>query len=263
MITSLSNSKVKLVRALARRRVRQQERRFVMEGVRLMSELVRLDIQPDFVLHTEKATRNLDAALLLNQLTRLNAPCYLVSDEVMISCADTVTPPGLLAAVPFPDLPAPPHPTWTLVVDNVRTPGNLGAILRAAAAAGVDQALLSPGTVDLYNPKVVRGGAGAHFRLPVFSPSWNEIGERLHGLDVWLAASSGDLPYTGVNWKRPLALIVGGEARGASQTAIALASGRVSIPMERGFESLNAAVATGVLLFEIARQRRKAKGTPE
>jgi TrmH family RNA methyltransferase len=263
MITSLSNNKVKLTRALARRRDRQRERRFIVEGVRLLGELVRLEVQLDFVFHTEPATRNLDAALLLNQLFRRGVPCYLVSDEVMASCADTVTPPGLLAVVPFPDIPAPPHPTWTLVVDNVRTPGNLGAILRAAAAAGVDQVLLSPGTVDPHNPKVIRGGAGAHLRLPVFSLSWNEIRERLRGLDVWLAAVSGDLPYTGVNWKRPLALIVGGEARGASQTAIALASGHVGIPMERGVESLNAAVAAGVLLFEIARQRRKAREIPE
>ena len=256
MITSLSNDKVKLTRALARRRVRQQERRFIMEGVRLVSEMIRAGVQPDFVLHTEVAIRNMDAALLIEQLVRRHVLCYLVSNEVMNACADTVTPPGLLAVVPFPDVPPPARPTYTLVIDNVRTPGNLGAVLRTAAAAGVEEVLLSPGTVDLYNPKVVRGGAGAHFCLPALSLSWDEIGIRLRRLDVWLAAAQGDLPYTGVNWTRPSALIVGGEARGASQAAIALGSGRVNIPMERQVESLNAAVAAGVLLFEIARQRR-------
>lgn len=256
MITSLFNDKVKLVRALARRQVRHRERRFIMEGVRLLGEVVRSEIQPDFVLHTEVAMRKLEAAPLLGLLARRGVPCHLVSDEVMAACADTVTPPGLLAVLPFPDMPAPARFTWTLVVDNVRTPGNLGAVLRTAAATGVEQVLLSPGTVDLYNPKVVRGGAGAHFCLLVLSLSWSEIGARLHGLDVWLAVAQGDLPYTDVDWKRPLALIVGGEARGASQAAVGLASGRVTIPMERGVESLNAAVAAGVLLFEIARQRR-------
>jgi TrmH family RNA methyltransferase len=258
MITSLSNDKVKLARALARRRVRQQERRFIMEGVRLIGEVVRAQTQPDFVLHTDKATRNMDAALLLDQLVQRGVSCHLVSDEVMDACADTITPPGLLAVVPFADIPPPARSTYTLVIDNVRTPGNLGAILRTAAAANVYEVLLSPGTVGLYNPKVVRGGAGAHFRVPILSLSWDEIGARLHGLDVWLAASQGDLPYSGVNWKRPLALIVGGEARGASQAAIALASGRVNIPMARGIESLNAAVAASVLLFEITRQRQAA-----
>ena len=256
MISSLHNDKVKLVRALARRRTRQRERLFIMEGVRLTSEIMRFGIQPNFVLHTEKAKRNLDALPLLDWLSQQGVPCHLVSDEVMDACADTATPPGLLSVVPFPDVPVPPRSTWTLVIDNVRTPGNLGTILRTAAAAGVDLVLLSPGTVDLYNPKVVRGGAGAHFLVPVLSLTWQEIEVRLQGVDVWLTSAQGDLPYTVVNWARPLALIIGGEAHGASRTAITLAKGSVTIPMERGVESLNAAVAAGVLLFEIARQRR-------
>jgi TrmH family RNA methyltransferase len=150
-----------------------------------------------------------------------------------------------------------------LVVDSVRTPGNLGAILRTAAAAGVDQVLLSPGTVDFYNPKVVRGGAGAHFRLSILPLSWREIETRLGGCDVWLAAAQGDLAYTEVDWKQPLTLIVGGEARGASPSALSLATGRVTIFMSQSVESLNVAVATGVLLFEIARQRRVAGRTLE
>lgn len=263
MITSLSNDNVKLTRALARRRARWRERCFILEGVRLLSEVVRLEIHPRFVLHTEAATRNVDAAPLLGLLTQRGVACHLVSDEVMAGCTDTVTPPGLLAVAPFPDIPASEYSSWTLIVDNVRTPGNLGAILRTAAAAGVDQVLLPPGTVDMFNPKVVRGGAGAHFYLPILSLSWREIEARLQGLDVWLAAVRGDLPYTVVNWKRPLALIIGGEARGASQTALALAGGHVTIPMAREIESLNAAVAAGVLLFEIARQRRGAARTQE
>ncbi len=258
MITSFRNDKVKLTQSLARRRNRQRERRFIIEGIRLLGEVMRAEAQPDFVLHTEAAARNLDVIPLLNLLAQRGIACHLVSDEIMQACADTVTPPGLLAVVPFPDVPAPSRSTWTLVVDNVRTPGNLGSILRTAAATGVDQVFLSPGTVDQYNPKVVRGGAGAHFRMPILALPWNEIKPQLSGLDVWLAAIRGDLPYTSVNWIRPLALIVGGEARGASQAAIAMANGRATIPMQRGVESLNAAVATGVLLFEIARQRRLA-----
>lgn len=261
MITSLSNDKVKLTRSLARRRVRWRERCFVLEGVRLLGEAVRREIAPRFALHTETAMRNSDAASLVELFTQRGVPCHLVSEEVMTACTDTVTPPGLLAVVPFLEVPAPPHTTCTVIVDKVRTPGNLGAILRTAAAAGVDQVLLAPGTVDQYNPKVVRGGAGAHFCLFTLSLSWREIEARLEGLDVWVAAAHGDLPYTDVNWSQPLALIIGGEARGASQKALALASGYVRIPMARGIESLNVAVAAGVLLFEIARQRRAAGRT--
>ncbi len=261
MITSLHNDKVKLTRALARRRARWRERCFVVEGMRLLKEVVQRDVHTRFVLYTEAAIQNTESAHLLDRLAQRSVPCHQVSDDVMVACTDTVTPPGLLAVVPFPDVPAPDPPTWTLVVDNVRTPGNLGAILRTAAAAGVDQILLSPGTVDLYNPKVLRGGAGAHFCLSILPVSWLEIEKRLHGLDVWVAATQGDLSYAAVNWEAPLALIIGGEAHGASEAALALASGRVSIPMARGVESLNAAVAAGVLLFEIARQRRAAQRT--
>lgn len=263
MITSFSNDKVRLTRALARRRARWRERCFILEGARLLSEVVRLGIRPRFILHTEAATQSVDAAPLLDSLTQRQVACHPVSDEVMAACTDTVTPSGLLAVVPFPDVPAPEHASWTLVVDNMRTPGNLGAVLRTAAAAGVDQVLLSPGTVDVYNPKVVRGGAGAHFYLPLLSLSWREIEARLQGLDVWLAATRGDLSYTAVNWRRPLALIMGGEARGASQAALALAGGHVTIPMAREIESLNVAVAAGVLLFEIARQRQGAGRTQD
>jgi TrmH family RNA methyltransferase len=258
MITSLSNEKVKLVRALGRRRTRWQERRFFIEGSRLLSEVLRREIEPSFVFYTAATADSPDSAPLLDRLAEQGIACYQVSDEVMAACSDTVTPPGLLAVVPFPNLPLPERATCTLVVDKVRTPGNLGAILRSAAASGVDQALLAPGTVDPYNPKVVRGGAGAHFCLPLLPLSWPEIQTRLQGLEVWLAAAEGELPYTGMDWRRPLALIIGGEARGASPAALARADGLVTIPMARGVESLNVAVATGVLLFEIARQRRAA-----
>jgi TrmH family RNA methyltransferase len=256
MITSLSNDKIKLVRGLARRKTRWNERSFVLEGTRLLNEVVQQDIQPKFVLYTEDTSTHQDAAPMIELLTQSGVPCYVVSDAVMKACTDTVTPPGLLAVVPFPAVPIPVDSTWTLLVDSVRTPGNLGAILRTAAAAGVELVLLAPGTVDMYNPKVVRGGAGAHFRLPILAVSWSEIKTRLQDLQVWLASAEGEISYTTVDWQGPLALIVGGEAHGASQAAAALVDRQVKIPMARAMESLNVAVATGVLLFEINRQRR-------
>ena len=138
----------------------------------------------------------------------------------------------------------------------MRDPGNLGTILRSAEAAGVGQVLLAPGTVDAYNPKVVRGAMGAHFRLPLESLDWPAIAERVAGRAVWLADAAGEIAYDQVDWTAPSALIVGGEAAGAGQRAAELATGRVCIPMTGGAESLNAAMAATVILFEAARQRR-------
>lgn len=263
MITSLSNEKVKLVRALARRRVRWYEKCFVLEGTRLLSEAVQSEIDVRYVLYTELAAENADIAPLLTVLRQRQIPCHSVGDEVMSACTAMVTSQGVLAVVPFPDIPAPPDPAWLLIVDSVRTPGNLGAILRTAAAASVSQVFLSPGTVDLYNPKVVQGGAGAHFRLPVLALSWTDIKDRLAGFDVWLADTQGDHVYTNINWQGSVALIIGGEAQGASQTALALSRGRVTIPMARTVESLNAAVAAGIIMFEIVRQRQSCRRIEE
>jgi TrmH family RNA methyltransferase len=190
---------------------------------------------------------------LLSQI-RPDEGAWPVTDEVMAACADTQTPQGVLAVVPFIGLN--PRPGLLLILDAIRDPGNLGTILRSAESAGVGQVLLSPGTVDLYNPKVVRGAMGAHFRLPVFSRDWPDIGQAASGRAVWLADAAGDTTYDAVDWTRPSALIVGGEAFGAGEEAEQLATGRVSIPMPGGAESLNAAMAATVILFEAARQHR-------
>jgi TrmH family RNA methyltransferase len=260
MITSLKNDKVRTVRALqGRRRVRQREHRLVFEGVRLVEEAVRAGVPPAFTFYTESAGADERAGRLLESLREMSVPCHAVSEPVMAACSDTETPQGVLAVLPIPNIPRPEHPTLTLILDQVRDPGNLGAVLRTALAAGVEQVLLTPGTVDPSNPKVVRAAMGAHLRLPVVAPGWEAVVEAATGCDVWLAAAGGDTLYTAVDWTRPVALVVGGEATGAGERAWTLAQGQAFIPMNAGVESLNAAVATAVLLFEVVRQRT-AKG---
>jgi TrmH family RNA methyltransferase len=122
----------------------------------------------------------------------------------------------------------------------------------------VGQVLLAPGTVDLYNPKVVRGAMGAHLRLPVHCDDWPAISKRAAGRSVWLADAAAEAAYDAVDWAQPSALIVGSEASGAGQEAADLATGRVSIPMAGRGDSLNAAMAATVILFEVARQRRSS-----
>lgn len=253
MITSAQNERVKYVRSLARRRVRQREGRFVVEGTRLLDELVGAGIEPALVFYTAAWAESPAGQRLLPQI-RTGEAAWPVTDAVMAACADTQTPQGVLAVVPFLSLS--PRPGLLLILDTIRDPGNLGTILRSAESAGVGQVLLAPGTVDLYNPKVVRGAMGAHFRLPVFSHDWPDIVQQASGRAVWLADAAGETAYDAVDWTRPSALIVGAEASGAGEEAAQMATGRVSIPMTGGAESLNAAMATTVILFEAARQRR-------
>lgn len=256
MITSTSNDRVRYVRKLqTQKSFRHAEQRLVMEGVRLVEEVVRASVVPTLVLYTEALASEGRGKALLATLRGLHAPCTLVSEAVLETCSDTVTPQGVLAVVPFSELPVGEPPRFALIVDRLRDPGNLGTLMRTAMAAGVEQVLLAPGTVDFTSPKVVRSAMGAHLWLPVLDADWDAIVQAVSGCTVWLAAAGGGRRYTEVDWTRPAALLLGSEAHGAGTRARSLAQDRVSIPMRPVVESLNAAVAASIILFEAVRQR--------
>ncbi|MBC8264985.1 MAG: RNA methyltransferase [Anaerolineales bacterium] len=255
MITSVANEKVKYVRSLYRRRVRYRERHFVIEGVRLVREAFRAGIVPALLFYGEGIDASPGGGELLVEARKRGLTAFAVSERVMKALADTVSPQGVLAVAPFVELAPPADPTLVLIIDCLRDPGNLGAILRSANAAGVEQVILAPKTVDPYNPKVVRGAMGAHFRLPIVALSWPEIAETVAGIHVLLADARVERAYYEMDWTQPLALIIGGEAHGASREAKELATATVAIPMHGEAESLNAATAASVILFEAARQR--------
>jgi TrmH family RNA methyltransferase len=251
MLTSPANDRVKLVQRLqAQRRARENERLFVAEGVRLVEEAALSGTAIDFVFYCNPDER---AQGLLDRLARGGVTLLEVSPAVMGACADTEHPQPLLAVLPFPAI-APSANSLLLICDGLSDPGNLGTLLRTAAAAHVDSALLAPGSVDPYNPKVVRGSMGAHFRIPIEPLSWADIRLRTAGLKVWLAEAAGGVRYDEVDWTEPSALIIGSEAEGPSAEARGLAAHSVFIPMPGGSESLNAAVAGSVILFEAVRQ---------
>jgi TrmH family RNA methyltransferase len=255
VITSTANEKVKYVRSLHRRPVRHRENRFIIEGLRLVEDMSKAGQEPVFVFHTENFSARPRCQALLDALRVPGREVLAASDEVMRAMADTKSPQGILAVLPFPELTCYASPL-ILVLDNLRDPGNLGTILRSAEAAGVGKVITTKGTVDAFSPKVVRGAMGAHFRLPILhDQQWEEIGKELKGRQVLLAGPEGGLPYHRVDWAQPSALIVGGEAHGLGKEARRLDAKSVSIPMQGGTESLNVAVATSVMLFEAVRQR--------
>jgi len=254
MISSVANPKVKRIRNLqARRAAREAEGLFVAEGTRLVEEAARAPGAPRLALHVDGLDPRGQAAL--DQLRARGAAVEMVTPQVMAAVSGAETPPGLLAVAPMPALEPPAPLTLALVLDGLRDPGNLGTILRTAAAAGVQAVFLAPGTVDAYNPKVVRAAMGAHFHVPIVPAGWEALAQRLAGLSLWLAEAGAGQAYHQVDWRGPSALIVGSEAGGPSPAARQLAPSLVSIPMPGQAESLNAAVAGGIILFEAARQR--------
>jgi len=255
-ISSSTNDRVRRVIALQRNtRRRFRAGLMVAEGLRLVGELAKSTISPaDVFVTPDFCSANPAASDLVGTLSA-RATLFEVTDDLMRKMSDTVTPQGILAVVPIPELPAPEHNRFILIPDQVRDPGNLGSMLRTAWAAGVTDVLLPPGTVDHTNPKVVRSAMGAHFRLPTRKASWDEIWQRVGRAHVWLAEAGLGQSYDRVDWGGDVAIVIGGEAEGAGREARSRATS-VHIPMAAGVESLNAAIATALLLFEVARSRR-------
>ncbi len=260
MITSTKNPTIQWARRLqSKSKERHAENVFVIEGVRLIEAALDANWGARYIFYTETLSdRGMN---LVKAYEGRNTQIEAVSSNVMQAISDTKNPQGILAVIEIKSLPAPENIDLILVLDQVRDPGNLGTILRTAAAAGVQAVYLPLGTVDAFSPKVLRAGMGAHFRLPIFSISWNEISSLINGanLHVYLATAEDGKSYYDSDFQRPLVLIIGGEAEGASRTAVEETDSLINIPMPGGGDSLNASVAAGILLFEIARQKENAK----
>ncbi len=283
MITSNQNPKLKHVRALfGRPKERREANAFVIEGIRLIEEAVTAGWTFQFALYSDGLSeRGQD---LLKVLIAHRIEVEEVAGDLLQKLSDTETPQGILAVLEFTTLKIPDSLNFILIPDQIRDPGNLGTLIRTAAAAGVQAVFLPDETTDAFAPKVVRAGMGAHFRLPIHSLSWDEIRKLIsashltqqdesnredsaHRIDknypsgathppmqVYLADMDGKSCWE-ADLRKPLALIVGGEAEGASEEARKFATQKICIPMAGNVESLNAGVAGSVLMFEVVRQR--------
>jgi TrmH family RNA methyltransferase len=255
MISSPHNPKLKLIRALqGRTKERRDAGAFLAEGIRLVEEAVISNWRFRFALFDE--TLGARGKLIVERLTSNGVDVEEISTSLMKSLSETESPQGILAVVEFTNLPIPNSPTFILIPDQIRDPGNLGTLLRTAAAAGAQAVLLPPETTDAFAPKVVRSGMGAHFRLPIHSMTWSEIQQFCESANqkIYLADMDGQSCWE-TDLRQPVALVIGGEADGASESARKLANQKISIPMSRNVESLNAGVAGSVLMFEVVRQR--------
>ena len=256
VITSSQNAKIKLVRALlGRAKERREAGAFVVEGVRLVEEAAKANWSFETVLYDKSLTER--GMSQVEGLRSSGVDVEEISENLMKSLSETETPQGILAVLKFTELPMPASLDFVLIPDQIRDPGNLGTLLRSAAATGVQAVLLPPETTDAFAPKVVRAGMGAHFRLPIREMEWDEIKvmSKSANLQMYLADMDGKSCWE-IDLRQPLALIVGGEADGASAQARKLANEQISIPMAGNIESLNAGVAGSVLMFEVVKQRR-------
>jgi TrmH family RNA methyltransferase len=250
---------VKFARSLAHRKVRHRERAFVVEGVRLFEDALRAGFLPQRLFFDPA---RIDAELIDRVIAEGSEETIVheVSSTVIDAIADTETPQGIAAIFRFPEIPITlrGEPALYVVADGIKDPGNLGTLLRTAVAAGAHALFFTSTTTDPYAPKVVRAAMGAHFRLPIRPFDWKAPDAAFLACAQRLGAEAGrGVAYDQVDWSLPSVLVLGSEARGISELAAEQLTGYVTIPMKGEVESLNAAMAGAVILFEAARQRRR------
>jgi TrmH family RNA methyltransferase len=245
-----------LARDLRRRRARERQRLFVAEGVRAVEELIASSLSVQGLLVAPQLTDAPRGSALLESARRRGVEITAVAEREFASAAETESPQGVLAIAEIPSRRLEDivmaEPTRLVVLDAVQDPGNVGTILRTAAALGATAVLAMPGTVDLWNAKVVRSAMGALFHSPTFMSTWPEL-DSFRGrqaLTLWGADANGT-PLDQLQPPDRLALVVGNEGAGLSPEGRSRVEQSVSIPIGSAVESLNVAVATGIILYQL------------
>ena len=253
-ITSRENSIYKLVRALSQKKVRENSGLFIIEGTRLVEEAnnggikIKYFIINEIVKNVPKINQNFQVLRLPNNLfkkvsdTVSSQGIIAVAEQIEISLADII-----LGANPL-----------VVVLNGMQDPGNLGTIIRTSAAAGATAVLLTEGTVDLYNPKVIRSTMGSLFQVPIVNGLNDDEAVKwlnYNSINIMVADLDSEEYYYSANLKDPFALVIGNENRGLNDIWKKAAYKKIKIPILGSTESLNASVAAGIILYDAVRQR--------
>jgi len=262
IITSKDNENIKYIKKLKEKKYRDQNGEYIIEGVRIIEEaineaaLIKTIVICDECLESSIINQN-----LLYEIAKYN--CIYVDKKIFLSLTDVVNPQGILAVVSKSSLDKKIDYTEDIIVvlDCVQDPGNLGTILRTIDSIGLKQVILSKGCGDIYNPKVVRSTMGAIFRVNVIEADniLDNIAElKKHKFEILATSLEDSKSIYDVNYNKKV-IVIGNEGNGVSKEVLEKADQKIKIPMIGKTESLNASVATGIILYEYVRQKIKNK----
>jgi TrmH family RNA methyltransferase len=255
----LTKADAKLIHALKTRRGREKHGLFLVEGVRVVEDLLRAGTDLEFAVVSTTLGDNDRGSALRAQLAQATS-LREVDERALADVTDTETPQGVVAVARIPqlglsDVELDDHAT-VLVLDAVQDPGNLGTLIRSADAFGVAAVIALPGTVDFWGPKVIRSTAGSAFRVPLVQSPESQVWPWLVERDVAICGADmhGQAIDT-LDLRQRTALVVGNEGSGLRPETREQLTHIVSIPMRGDAESLNVAVAAGILLYEFSRRK--------
>lgn len=266
VIASNQNSLIKLAASLKQKKYRDETGVFSVEGVRLVEEAIQADWEITACLVTKKALEQSRVQKIITQLEERHCRLAELSETLYAKITDTDQAQGIMAIVRkkeyfFKDWVTEERQPLIAVLDNVQDPGNVGALIRTADAAGCTAVIMTPGSADLFSPKTVRATMGSLFHLPVINKvSTAELVTHLSQFQIQLIATAltSAKPYYEVDLTGPTAIIFGNEGNGVSDELLHHAASRLFIPLYGKAESLNVAAAAAVIFYEIARQQRAA-----
>lgn len=259
MITSLQNIKVKRINALQNKQsIRKKEKLFIIEGRKIVDEAPFNLIEEIFI--SESFYKENDK--YVDELVKKHGRYEMLSDKIFKQASTSITPQGILAVVrqgivDLSDLIIKENPLF-IALEALQDPGNMGTIIRTADAINAQGVIISSGSVDIYNPKVVRATMGSIFKVPIIvDADLKNILERLkeNKVNIYAAHLNTNNSYFSMNYKIGTCFLVGNEGKGLSKDIADIATAYIKIPILGKAESLNASVAAGVLMYEAIRQR--------
>jgi TrmH family RNA methyltransferase len=253
-IVSRDNPIFKYLKKLAENaRERRAEGKTLLDGVHLIESYCEAFGEPELVIIPEGKS-SLEATALMQHLEHVNT--IMFPTLMFAELTPVATSTGILAMVKTPHIAAPSEVKFALMLEDIQDPGNLGSMLRTALGAGVDAVYLSKGCTDAWSPKALRGGQGAQFHLPIVEGV--DLVETIHNFkgNTYATTMDGESLYA-QDLSKPSAFIIGNEGAGLSDKVMKAAGHQISIPMYPNLESLNAAAAAAVCLFERVRQLAK------
>jgi len=262
-ITSGQNPVIKEIKALKKRKYREERKLYFVEGLRFVAQAVEESRKIEKLLISEEFYISEKAKTLLMEVKQCDCECFVLSNALFDEISETENPQGVLAVMKAEshafDAQAVKN-GFLVILDSIQDPGNLGTIIRTADAAGADGIIVSKGSADVYNPKVLRSTMGSIFHIPIYIS--DNIGDTIallktNGMKVYAAHLEGTLNYFDADLRGSAAVIIGNEASGISDMAAGCADGLLKIPMAGRAESLNASIAAGIIIYESLRQRMK------
>jgi TrmH family RNA methyltransferase len=259
VITSRDNPTLKALRALAEdAREQRRQGRTLLDGPHLVESYVHRVGPPEMVVVSESGAANAEVAGLLFSMSATDT--LIIPDGLFRELSGVATPVGLLGVIPIPIAPTGMPQGPCVLLDAIQDAGNVGTIMRTAAAAGVREVALGPGCAGVWTPRVLRAAQGAHFSLRIREQADLELLAKTYGAASVAAVARGGTPLYELDLSEDVAWIFGNEGAGVSPTLAALAGKRATIPMAGGSESLNVGAAAAICLFEGLRQQRLKRG---